>query len=55
MSNYATQSNLKNITSADTSDFAKKADLANLKYDFDKLGIDELKNIPSGLNNLKSV
>ena len=35
------------------SDFAKKADLASLKSDIDKLGIDELEQVPSGLNNLK--
>ena len=34
--------------------FEDELDLANLKSDFDKLGIDELKNIPSALNSLKS-
>ena len=33
---------------------AKKADLANLKSDVDKVDIDKLKNIPSNLGNLKS-
>ena len=32
----------------------KKTDLANLKYDVDKLDIDKLKNVPSGLISLKS-
>ena len=32
----------------------KKTDLANLKSDVDKLGIDKLKNVPSNLSNLKS-
>ena len=36
-----------------TSDFAKKADLANLKSEVDKLNIDKLKNITSNLSNLK--
>ena len=45
---------LKNATGVDTSDFAKKTDLANLKSDVDKLDIDKLKNLPSGLSNLKS-
>ena len=29
-------------------------DLANLKSDVDKLDIDKLKNVPSGLSSLKS-
>ena len=31
----------------------KKADLASLKSDVDKLDIDKLKTIPDDLNNLK--
>ena len=54
LSNYATKADLKNATGVDTSSFAKKTDLANLKSDVDKLDIDELKNVPSNLNNLKS-
>ena len=37
----------------DTSKFAKKVDLANLKSDVDKLNIDKLKNVPTNLSNLK--
>ena len=33
---------------------AKKDDLGNVKLEVDKLGFDELKNVPSGLNSLKS-
>ena len=44
LSNYATKTNLKNAAGVDTSDFAKKTDLANLKSDVDKLDIDKLKN-----------
>ena len=40
LSNYATKTDLKNATGVDTSSFAKKADLANLKSDVDKLDID---------------
>ena len=40
---------LKNAAGVDTSSFAEKVDLANLKSDVDKL-----KNIPTNLNNLKS-
>ena len=53
-SNYATKADLKNATGVDTSDFAKKTDLANLKSDVDKLDIDKLKKVPSNLSNLKS-
>ena len=54
MSNYATKADLKNATGADTSKFAKKVDLANLKSNVDKLDIDKLKNVPTNLRNLKS-
>ena len=40
MSNYATKVDLKNTTRVDTSDFAKKSDLAHLKSDINKLDID---------------
>ena len=46
---YATKANLKNATDFDTSKFAKKVDLANLKIDLGKLDIDKLENIPSNL------
>ena len=52
--NYATKADLKDATGVDTADFAKKTDLANLKSDVDKLGINKLKNVPSNLSNLKS-
>ena len=45
---------LKNVTEVDTSSFAKKFDLANLKSDVDKLDIDKLKNEPINLSSLKS-
>ena len=54
LSNYATKADLKNATGVDTSKFAKKVDLANLKSNVDKLDIDKLKNVPSGLSSLKS-
>ena len=52
-SNYGTKSYLKNTTGNDKSTFVKKVDLANLKYDVDKLDIDKLKNVPISLSNLK--
>ena len=54
MYNYATKADLKNTTGIDTSDFAKRTDLAHLNSDMDKLGIDKLKNISSNLINLKN-
>ena len=54
LSNYVTKVDLKNATGDDTLDYTKKTDLANLKSDVDKLDIDKLENIPSGLSNLKS-
>ena len=46
LSNYVTKANLKNATGVD-----KKTDLANLKSDVDKLDIDKLKNVTSGLRS----
>ena len=46
LSDYATKTDLKNATGIETSSFAKKADLASLKSNVDKLGLDKLKNVP---------
>ena len=51
---YATKADLKNAAGVDTLDFAKKTDLANMKFEVDKLDIDKLKNMSSNLSNLKS-
>ena len=37
---------LKNAAGVDTSEFAKRTDLVNLKSAVDKLGIGKLKNVP---------
>ena len=47
LSSYATKADLQNTTAADTSKFAKRVDLANLKSNIDKLNIDKLKNVPT--------
>ena len=39
----AAKADLKNATGANTSDFAKKTEIVNLKSDVDKLDIDKLK------------
>ena len=54
LSNYATKSDIKNISHADTSSFALKSNLASLKIEVDKLDIDKLKSLPKDLSNLKS-
>ena len=54
LSNYATKSDLKNAACFDTSDFAKKDDLASIKSNIDKLNIDILGKVSSGLNCSKS-
>ena len=52
LSNHVTKTDLKFATGVDTSYFAKKTDLANLKSDVDKLDIDKFKNVPSNLTTL---
>ena len=54
LSNYTAKVDFKNATAVDTSKFAKKVNLANLKSNVDKLDIDKLKNVPSALSSLKS-
>ena len=54
LSNYTIKTDLKNTTRVDTSDFAKKTDLTNLKSDVNKLDIGKLKNVPKNLSNLKN-
>ena len=54
LSNCATKTDFKNATGVDTSKFAKKADLANLKSNVDKSDIDKLKNVRINLSDLKS-
>ena len=55
LSNYATKADIKNITHIDTSSFALKTSLANLKSEVDKLDIDKWKPIPTDLSKLSDV
>ena len=41
--NYATKTDLKNISHVDANSFALKSNLANLKIEVDQLDIDKLK------------
>ena len=55
LSNYATKTDLKNITHADTSSFAGKTNLATLKIEVDKIDTDKLKTVPDDLAKLSNV
>ena len=45
LSNYTTKTVIKNISHVDTSSFALKANLVNLKTEVDKLDIDKLNSV----------
>ena len=55
LSNYAIKVDIKNITHVDTSHFALKTNLANLKTEVDKIDIDKLKTVPVDLSKLSNV
>ena len=55
LSNYATKADIKNILHVDTSSFALKTNLANLKTEVDKLDIDKLVPVPIDLSKLRDV
>ena len=55
LSNYATKADIKNISHVDTSSFALKTNLANLKTEVDKLDIDKLVPVPVNLSKLSDV
>ena len=51
LANYATKTDLKNITHVDVSSFASKTNLAALKTEVDKIDTDKLKTAPTKLTN----
>ena len=55
LSNYATKANIKNVSHVDTSRFALKATIANLKTEVGKLDIDKLKPVPTDLSKISNV
>ena len=55
MSNYATKTDIKNISHVDTSSFKLKSNLASLKTELDKLDIDKLAPVPVDLSKLSDV
>ena len=55
LSNYATKTDLKNVTHVDTSSFALKTNLASLKPEVDKLDIDKLAPVAVDLRKLRDI
>ena len=55
LSNYATKTDIRNISHVDTSIFTLKTNLANLKTKVDELDIDKLKPVPTDLSKLSNV
>ena len=55
LSSYATKADIKNISHVDTSSFALKTNLANLKTETDKLDINKLVTVPTDLSKLSNV
>ena len=52
LANYATKTELNNITHVDVSSFASKTNLAALKTEVDKIDADKLKTTPANLTKL---
>ena len=55
LSNYATKTDLKNVTHVDTLSFALKANLASLKTEVHKSDIDKLAPVPVDLSKLSDL
>ena len=55
LSNYATKTDLKNVSHVDVSSFALKSNLASLKTEVDKADIDKLVPVAADLIKLSDV
>ena len=55
LTNYATKTDLKNITHTDVSSFASKTNFAALKTEVNKTDVDKLKAVPDDLAKLSNV
>ena len=55
LSNYATKTDLKNISHVDVSSFALKSNLASLKTEVHKIDAEKLKTAPVDLAKLSNV
>ena len=54
LANYATKDDVENITHVDVSSYATKTNLAALKSELDKIGVDKLKATPADLAKLSN-
>ena len=55
LSNYATETDLKNVSHVDVSTFALKSNLPDLETEVDKIDAYELKTVPVDLAKLSNV
>ena len=55
LTNYATKTDLKNITHVDVGSFASKTNLATLKTEVDKIDVNKLKTTPTDLDRLSNL
>ena len=55
LSNYATQTDLINLSYVDVCTFALKSNLASLKTEVDKLNVGKLKPVPNNVAKLSNV
>ena len=55
LSNYATKTDLTNVSHVDVSSFALKSKLASLKTEVDRIDADKLKTVPVDLAKLSNV
>ena len=55
LANYATKTDLKNITHVDVSTYASKTNITTLKSEVDKIDTDKLKTVPDDLAKLSNV
>ena len=53
--NYATKTDLKNVTNVDVSSFVSKTNLTSLKTEVDKIDAEKLKTDPVDLRKLSNV
>ena len=52
LSNYATKTDIKNVSHIDTLSFVLKSNLASLKTEVDKIDVDKLVPVPVDLSKL---
>ena len=55
LSNYATKTDLKNVSHVDISSFVLKSNLASLKTEANKIDADKLKTVPVDLAKLNNM